>query len=89
MIEYNHKENELCFTGVPNIMADEKNCIKSEPMDLEELNLPSNEDHNLTINEEFSETPVKPKEVSETSTKSKKAFTLYSDNKVQTIGVCF
>ena len=35
-------------------MADENICIKSEPMDIREFNLPSNEDDNLTI-KEFSE----------------------------------
>ena len=48
------------------MMVDENICIKIEPMDLGELNLPSND---LTIKEEFSETPVKPKELSEKSTK--------------------
>ena len=66
-------------------MPDEKNCIKSEPMDLEELN----EDHNLTIKEEFSETPVKPKELSETSTKSKKSSRGSQTTKFKQLGFVF
>ena len=49
------------------MMVDEN--IKIEPMDLGELNLPSNEDHDLRIKE----TPLKPKELSETSIILKKS----------------
>ena len=72
------------------MMVDENICIKSEPMDLEELNLPSNEDHNLTTKEEFYETPVKPKEVSETtSTQSKKSSRGNQTTKFKQLGFVF
>ena len=72
-----------------DVMVDENICIKSESMDLEELELPSNEDPNLTIKEDFSETPVKPKELSETSTKSKKSSRGYQTTKFKQLGFVF
>ena len=75
-----------------DMMVDENICIKSEPMDLGELNLPLNGDNNLMIKEEFSETPVKPKELSRTlidSKKSKKSSRGGQTTKFKQLGFVF
>ena len=72
-----------------DVMVDENICIKSESMDLEELELPSNEDHNLMIKEEFSETLVKSKGLSETSTNSKKSSRCSQTTKFKQLGFVF
>ena len=50
-----------------DVMVEENICIKSEPIDLVEINSPSNV---MAIKEEFTETFVKSEELSETSIKS-------------------
>ena len=67
------------------MMVDENICIKIEPMDLGELNLPSIEDHDLRIKEPA----LKPKELSETSTKSKKSSRGYQTTKFKQLGFVF
>jgi rubrerythrin len=82
-------EDPVNYIGLiePKIENCDSNSL--ENFELEELNLPSNEDHNLTIKEEFSETPVKPKELSETSTKSKKSSCRSQTTKFKQLGFVF
>ena len=50
-----------------DMMVEENICIKREPIDIGEINLPSND---VTIKQEFTETFVKSEEIYEILTKS-------------------